>query len=1041
MENKPYTILAIDDNRDNLVTLKASIKDVFPEMMVLTAMSGQEGISLAAAEEPDVILLDILMPGMDGYEVCRILKADRILKEIPVVFVTALKDDKQYRIQALESGGDAFLTKPIDQSELIAQIRAMLKIRAANKQKQNEKKMLAAMVDEKTSKLKAAHLETLKLLEELRKENKARRESEKSLQKSEELYRRIAENISDVIWTSDLNFHLKYVTPSIERLVGDSADGYLRWPLEKKFTQAAIESIRTALIEELKRESDSEVDLGRSRFFEVEHFKMDGSTVWVSMHVSFVRNEEKQIIGLQGVTRDITARKLAEKALLNSELRHRRLFETAKSGILILDAATGIITNVNPFLVDMLGYPADYYLSYAVWEIGLFHDYVKDQAEFARLREKRDINNESLLLKMADGHTINVEFVGNTYYVDDTCLIQCNFRDITDRKMAENALIHSHDLMRYIIEHNASAVAVHDKNLRYLYVSQRYLDDYNIKEDIIGKHHYDVFPDLLERHKKVHQQVLQGEIISCEEDMIQRRDGTVAWTKWACRPWYEADGSVGGLILYVENITERKQNMMELHKTKDYLEQLIANANAPIIVWDEHLNITKCNGAFQKLVGKKEQEILGKSIGSFIPAHSAGIILHRLQNIIRQKSLESTEFEILHKDRSIRTVLWSLATTYDLDGVHKTSTIAQGQDISERIAAEKKLFYLGYHDQLTGIYNRRFFEEEMKKLDVAHNMPLTIAVGDINGLKLINDSFGHTVGDELLQKAAITICKACRNDDIIARTGGDEFAIIFLKTSLQEALQIISRIEGFAAGVKVANVDLSISFGCDTIVDGSQSLSEALSNAENQMYKNKLHERSSLRSNIINVIMNALFEKSKRESKHSERVSRLCQAIASAMHFDKDTIKQIGIAGLVHDIGKIGVDEMILNKPGRLTLEERKDIERHPETGWRILSSSSEFSDLAQFVLEHHERWDGSGYPRGLAGENISIEARIIAIADSFDAMTSERSYHKGISREDAANELKRFSGTLYDPAMVETFIAHVLPTFETNEGMKPAQG
>ncbi len=1032
MENKPATILAIDDNGDNLITLNASIKDAFPDVSVITALSGQEGIALAAAEEPDVILLDILMPGMDGYEVCQWIKADRVLKEIPVVFVTAMKDDKQCRIRALESGGDAFLTKPIDQSELIAQIRAMLKIRAANRQKQNEKKMLAALVDEKTSKLKAAHQETLKLLEELRKENKARRESEKSLLQSEEQYRRIAENISDVVWTSDLSFHLKYVSPSIERLVGDTADAYLQWPLEKKFSQATIDSIRTALIEELKRENDPEADLGRSRLFEFEHFRADGSTVWVAMHVSFVRNQDNQIIGLQGVTRDITARKLAEKALLNSELRHRRLFETAKAGILIADAATGIITNVNPFLADMLGYPADYYLGNAVWEIGLFSEYVKDYESFAALRERKDLYNENILLKTADGRVRNIEFVGNTYTVDDTVLIQCNFRDITDRKLAEKALIHSHDLMRYIIEHNSSAVAVYDKELRYLYVSQRYLDDYNLKEDIIGRCHYELFADLPDRWKKVHQQSLKGAVVSADEETFLRADGSTIWNRWECRPWYEVDGSIGGIILYVENITERKLNDIELRKTKDYLEQLIQNANAPIVVWDEQLNITKCNGAFQHLVGKREADILGKSIGAFMPPRSAGIVLHRIENIVRQKSLETTEFEIIHKDRSIRTVLWSLATTYDIDGVHKTSTIAQGQDITERIAAEKKLFYLGYHDQLTGIYNRRFFEEEMKKLDVEHNLPLTIAVGDINGLKLINDSFGHNVGDELLQKAAITICKGCRNDDIIARLGGDEFAIIFLKTSLQEAMQILGRIEGFAAGVKVANVDLSISFGCDTITDSSQSMAETLANAENQMYKNKLHERSSLRSNIINVIMNALFEKSKRESRHSERVSRLCQEIAAAMHFDKDTIKQIGIAGLVHDIGKIGVDETILNKPGRLTPEERREIERHPETGWRILSSSSEFSDLAQFVLEHHERWDGSGYPRGLAGESISIEARIIAIADSFDAMTSERSYHKGISREDAANELKRFSGTLYDPAIVDTFVNHVLPSFET---------
>ncbi len=1031
MENKPVTILAIDDNPDNLVILKASIKDVYPAAEVITALSGQEGIALASAEEPDVILLDILMPGMDGFEVCQWLKADRVLKEIPVVFVTAMKGDKQNRIRALESGGDAFLTKPIDQSELVAQLRAMLKIRNANKQKQNEKKLLAALVDEKTEKLKSAHLETLKLLEELRSENKARRESEKSLLESEEKYRRIAENITDVVWTSDLNFHMNYVSPSIERLVGETPDAYLLWPIEKRFTQTGIDVIRSALIEELKRENNPEVDKNRTRLFELEHYKKGGGSLWVSMHVSFVRDAQNQIIGLQGVTRDITARKLAERALLNSELRHRRLFETTKVGILVLDAATGTITNVNPFLVSMLGYPSGYYLGSTIWNLDIFKSFIGSFEEFTALRERKDIQDDDVVLQTEDGRMLDVEFVCNTYLVGEQALIQCNFRDITDRKQAQRAMLHSYDLLRYIIEHNHSAVAVHDKNMKYLFVSQRYLEDYGVTEDIIGKHHYDVFPNLPERHRQAHQKALAGQVIKQAEDVYFQEDGSMFFTRWECRPWHEADGSVGGIILYLENITERKQNEVALLKTKEYLEQLIGNANAPIVVWNEELNITKCNMAFQKLVGRKESEILGCSIGTFIPARSSGLILHRIENIIKQKSTGTTEFDIIHKNRSVRTVLWSLATTYDADGINKTFTIAQGQDITERIAAEKKLMYLGYHDQLTGIYNRRFFEEEMKKLDTEQNLPLTIVVGDINGLKLVNDSFGHHVGDELLQKAAITICKACRSDDIVARLGGDEFVMVFLKTSQQEAMQIINKIENFAMGVTIANVDLSISFGCETITDGRQSISDAVANAENQMYKNKLHERSSLRSNIINVVMNALFEKSSRESKHSERVSRICQAIASAMDFDRDYVKQIGIAGLVHDIGKIGVEETVLNKPGKLTPDERIEIERHPETGWRILSASSEFSDLAQFVLEHHERWDGSGYPRKLAGEKISIEARIIAIADSFDAMTSERSYGKGISREEAVAELQRCAGKQFDPHIVHLFVNQVLPNFE----------
>lgn len=182
-----------------------------------------------------------------------------------------------------------------------------------------------------------------------------------------------------------------------------------------------------------------------------------------------------------------------------------------------------------------------------------------------------------------------------------------------------------------------------------------------------------------------------------------------------------------------------------------------------------------------------------------------------------------------------------------------------------------------------------------------------------------------------------------------------------------------------------------------------------------------------LKSKTIDLIMNTLFEKSKREANHSNRVSQISQSIASKMDFNKDAINQIRIAGLIHDIGKIGVDEKILNKPARLTIEERREIERHPEIGWRILSSTNEFSELAQFVLHHHEKWDGSGYPNGIIGEAIPVEARIIGVADAYDAMTSKRSYQKGMIKKDAINELRRCSGTQFDPYIVDVFIHQVL--------------
>ena len=195
------------------------------------------------------------------------------------------------------------------------------------------------------------------------------------------------------------------------------------------------------------------------------------------------------------------------------------------------------------------------------------------------------------------------------------------------------------------------------------------------------------------------------------------------------------------------------------------------------------------------------------------------------------------------------------------------------------------------------------------------------------------------------------------------------------------------------------------------------------------MYRHKLYESASIKNKTIELIMNTLYEKSSREMLHSKRVGEICKAIAAEMALSKYTVNQIGVAGLMHDIGKMGIDEKILNKEGLLNFEEWQEIQRHPEIGYRILSSSSEFSELAKYVFEHHERWDGKGYPNKLAGENISIQARIIGVADAYDAMTCDRTYRKGLSDKEAIRELKRCAGIQFDPKVTQVFIEKVLKT------------
>lgn len=373
-------------------------------------------------------------------------------------------------------------------------------------------------------------------------------------------------------------------------------------------------------------------------------------------------------------------------------------------------------------------------------------------------------------------------------------------------------------------------------------------------------------------------------------------------------------------------------------------------------------------------------------------------------------------------------IIWvEISTRMHFSDNKEIEVVGISRDITDRKKANEEILYLSNHDQLTSLYNRRFYEEELIKLNTEANLPLTIIMGDVNGLKLINDSFGHQLGDELLRKVAEVINKGCRPQDIIARLGGDEFIILLPKTEASTAETIITNMKKLALKEKVGSIDVSISFGYDTKVDVNENIDEIFKNTEDYMYRHKLSESTSMRSKTIDLIMNTLYEKNNREMLHSKRVSELCEAIAEKVGFDKDGANQIRLAGLMHDIGKIVIDENILNKPGRLNHEEWMEMKRHTEIGFRILSSTNEFSEIANFVLEHHENLDGSGYPRGLNGSDISLQGKIICIADAFDAMTSYRTYGTILSEDEAVKELLQNSGTQFDPVLVKIFIEGVL--------------
>lgn len=466
------------------------------------------------------------------------------------------------------------------------------------------------------------------------------------------------------------------------------------------------------------------------------------------------------------------------------------------------------------------------------------------------------------------------------------------------------------------------------------------------------------------------------------------------------------------------------ENLTSVHKGI-FSDALLSKMPGILIIYDENGNLIWWNKKLEELLGYNSKELENKNL---IDLCSSDLV--NRENMVKCIDPAMVDGKIdleiyIQTKNEIIIPMYFFAVRLEEEG--RIYFTGMGINLSGCKLKEQEFAFLSYHDVLTGLYNRRFYEEELRRIDTSRNFPISIIIGDVNGLKIINDAFGHAKGDELLRKAASAIQKACRIDDIIARWGGDEFIILLPKTTRQTAAEIVQRIDEICMTETVNSIELSIAFGIDTKVFPKEDIMKVIKNAEDIMYKNKITKSAGVRSNIVNSIIKSLYEKSPVEEIHAKYVAELCKRMGLALCLSEKEISQLMIVGCVHDIGKISVEECILNKDSMLDDREKNEVKKHSDSGFRILSTTKDMTELSEYVLLHHERWDGKGYPKGISGYEIPLFSRILSIVDAYETMTGGRPYRETLSTAEAIGELRKNAGTQFDPKLAAVFVEKVL--------------
>jgi len=713
------------------------------------------------------------------------------------------------------------------------------------------------------------------------------------------------------------------------------------------------------------------------------------------------------------------------------------IIENSPNLITIYDLNTEIFVEVNSIFCKKMGYSENEIIGKSKAEVRLLPNNSSYNDFLDVISNETSVKNLHINLISKNGEKFRGLFSGEIYETNDHKFLTTIITDLTNIEKNDYLSRYNKEYLYLILKELANAIWVIDRNGLIRDVNDKAASDIGYsKKELIGmsiealditleKGTFDqkFFSKNSDATKKyMGKQVKKdGSVIDIEaSSIILEIDGEsllIATTRDITKDLkYESD------LLEAKKVLKEQKKKLEIQNN-----QLIKSVNRNnaivnvlpdmLFIYDSEGNLLDCQTNDSSNLIEKKEIFIGKNLKDVLPNKIYKKAIENIKRTISNDSVESFDYclDFNGKKKHFETRMVKSETD---------EVLAIVRDITDRKKEEELIMKLSYRDQLTGLYNRQYFDQYLIDLEDEGYLPISIIMLDVNGLKLTNDAFGLLIGDQLLMRVSEIILELCPENAVIARIGGDEFAIVIKDMTNKDSERLVDRIYEHISDEKVENVIVSVSIGWESRISYEESLRDIYIKAENHMFRKKLSESQSMRHQTIKAIVESLNEKNKREKEHSEHVSVLAGKTAKAMGLSDQKVKEIQMTGLLHDIGKIAIREKLLNKKGKLTTEEYEEIKRHPESGYQILKSVDAYSSIAEDILSHHERYDGLGYPKGLKGKEIPLVARIIAIADAYDAMVSDRSYRMGMTHEAALKEINEHSGTQFDPIISEIFVA-----------------